>query len=130
MTESTVPLPQGGKSMAHWHDVISNLTDPTKSLRSAIPDTWKGFAELHKGAMAEGALSASMKEVIALAIAAADECDGCIAYHAKGAARKGASPEEVAEALGVVLLMTGGPGTVYGPRAWQAYNEFKADQSG
>lgn len=116
--------------MAHWHDVISNLTEPTKELRSAIPDTWKGFADLHRGAMAAGALPAHVKELIALAIAAADECDGCIAYHAKGAARKGASTEEVAETLGVVLLMTGGAGTVYGPRAWQAYHEFKADQGG
>ena len=93
--------------MAHWHDVISNLAEPTKSLRSAIPDAGKGFAELHKGAMAAGELPAHVKEIIALAISVADECDGCIAYHAKGAARKGASAQEVAEALGVVLLMTG-----------------------
>jgi AhpD family alkylhydroperoxidase len=77
--------------------------------------------------MAEGAISAGMKEVIALAISVADECDGCVAAHARGAARKGATPEEVAEALGVALLMTGGPGTIYGPRAWAAYLEFKGD---
>ena len=115
--------------MTHWHDVISNLAEPTKSLRSAIPDTWKGFAELHRNAMAAGSLPAHTKELIALAISVTDECDGCIAYHAKGAARKGATPEEVAETLGVTLLMNGGSGTVYGPRAWQAYNDFKADQA-
>lgn len=115
--------------MAHWHDLISTLGEPTRSLRAAIPDTWKGFTELHRGAMAAGALPAATKELIALAIATVEECDGCIAYHAKGAARKGASPEEVAEALGVALLMSGGPGTVYGPRAWEAYNEFRADQN-
>ncbi|MDX1689721.1 MAG: carboxymuconolactone decarboxylase family protein [Acidimicrobiia bacterium] len=113
--------------MGHYHDVIEELAEPTKSLRSAIPDTWKGFAALHRGAMADGVLSAGIKEVIALAIAVADECDGCIAYHAKAAARKGATPEEVAEGLGVALLMKGGPGTVYGPRAWAAYQEFAAD---
>ena len=69
-----------------------------------------------------------MKEVIALVIAVRDECDGCIAAHARGAARKGATPEQVAEALGVALLMMGGPGTVYGPRAWQAYHEFREPQ--
>ena len=113
--------------MGHWHDVITNLAEPTKSLRSAIPDAWSGFAAMHKGAMQEGALPASIKEIIALAIAVTDRCDGCIAYHAKGAARKGATPEQVAEALGVALLMNGGPATVYGPRAWQAYLEFKGE---
>ena len=113
--------------MGHYHDVLSEISEPVKSLRAAIPDTWRGFAELHRGAMADGAIPARIKEVIALAIAVAEECDGCIASHAKGAARKKATPEEVAEGLGVAILMTGGPGTVYGPRAWAAYQEFAAD---
>ena len=35
-----------------------------------------------------------------------------------------ATPEEVAEALSVALLMDGGTATVYGPRAWAAFEEF------
>ena len=110
--------------MGHYHDLLNELADPTKSLRTAIPDAWAGFAQLHRGALGEGALPPHIKEVIALVISVVDECDGCIAAHARGAARKGASPEEVAEALGVTLLMRGGPATVYGPRAWQAFLEF------
>ncbi|MDQ1439168.1 MAG: hypothetical protein QOK43_2797 [Acidimicrobiaceae bacterium] len=34
--------------------------------------------------------------------------------------------EEVAEALGVAILMNGGPGTVHAPRAFAAYEEFAA----
>ena len=75
--------------------------------------------------VASPALSVAMKEVIALALAVAQQCDGCIAYHARGAVRHGATPGQVAEALGVALLMNGGPATVYGPRAWAAYNEFR-----
>jgi hypothetical protein len=30
----------------------------------------------------------------------------------------------VAEAIGVTLLMNGGPGTVYGPRAYDAFCEY------
>ena len=52
---------------------------------------------------------------MALSIAVVKQCDGCIAYHAKAAARRGATPEEVAEALGVALLMDGGTASVYGP---------------
>jgi alkylhydroperoxidase/carboxymuconolactone decarboxylase family protein YurZ len=51
-------------------------------------------------------------------------CDGCIAYHAKAAARAGATPGEVAELLGVALLMDGGTASVYAPRAWEAFTEF------
>jgi AhpD family alkylhydroperoxidase len=110
--------------MGHWHDVVEDLKGPTRSLRDAIPEAWKGFGAMHKGAMSEGELPVAMKEVIALVLAVAQQCDGCIAYHARGAVRHGATPGQVAEALGVALLMMGGPATVYGPRAWAAYNEY------
>lgn len=110
--------------MAHWHDVSKELHSQTKALRELIPDAWSGFVAMHHGAMGDGVLSRSTKELIALAISVVDECDGCIAAHARGAARHGATTEEVAEALGVALLMSGGPGTVWGPRAFAAYQEF------
>lgn len=47
--------------------------------------------------------------------------------HAEGAARAGATPEEVAEAIGVAILMNGGPATVFGPRAFAAFREFAID---
>jgi alkylhydroperoxidase/carboxymuconolactone decarboxylase family protein YurZ len=53
-------------------------------------------------------------------------CDGCIAYHAKAAARAGATMGEVAELLGLALLMDGGTASVYAPRAWEAFEEFRA----
>ncbi|MEZ4519831.1 MAG: carboxymuconolactone decarboxylase family protein [Chloroflexota bacterium] len=46
-----------------------------------IPDTLTGFQALHKGAVKEGALTTTTKELIALGIAVAVRCDGCIAYH-------------------------------------------------
>jgi len=104
--------------------VLDELREPTMSLRAASAGAWAGFASLHDAAMADGALPRRVKELIALAISVAKECDGCIVSHAKGAARHGATPEEVAEALSVALLMNGGPATVYGPRAWAAYREF------
>jgi len=51
-------------------------------------------------------------------------CDGCIASHARGAARAGATAAEAAEAIGVAILMQGGPATVYGARAYTAFCEF------
>ena len=51
-------------------------------------------------------------------------CDGCIASHARGAVRAGASKQEAADAIGVAIMMHGGPGTVYGARAFAAFCEF------
>jgi len=106
--------------------VIHDLQEPTRSLRRMIPDAWAGFAQLHDASMHDGALPARVKELMALAIAVVKRCDGCIAYHAQAAARHGASPEEVAEALGVALLMDGGPASVYAPRAWDAFRQVVA----
>jgi AhpD family alkylhydroperoxidase len=110
--------------MGHYHDVAQDLREPTRDLRKAIPETWAGFADLHKSAMADGALPTRIKELIALAIGVIEHCDGCVAYHARAAAVAGATPEEVAEALGVTLLMGGGPASVWAPRALAAYREF------
>ncbi len=74
--------------------------------------------------MSDGALPRQVKELVALAIAVAKRCDGCIAYHAKAAALAGATRQEAAEALGVALLMDGGTASVYGPRALAAFDEF------
>jgi AhpD family alkylhydroperoxidase len=81
---------------------------------------------LHRAAVADGVVPSRIKELVALAIAVAKECDGCIAYHASAAARLGATEEEVAEVLGVALLMGGGPASVWAPRAFDAYREFAA----
>jgi AhpD family alkylhydroperoxidase len=110
--------------MTHFTEVLEELREPTRSLRRAAPQTWAAFAELHRAAVADGALSSRTKELMALVVAVVKQCDGCIASHAKAAARQGATPEEVSEALGVALLMDGGSATVYGPRAWAAYQEF------
>jgi AhpD family alkylhydroperoxidase len=110
--------------MGEYTDVIDDLRVPTRDLGEAIPETWAGFAKLHASAVADGALPARTKELMALAIAVVKQCDGCIAYHAKAAARRGATSDEVAEALGVALLMDGGTASVYSPRAWDAYREF------
>jgi AhpD family alkylhydroperoxidase len=110
--------------MGHYHDVAADLRQPTRDLRKAIPDTWAGFAALHQSAMAEGALPTRIKELMALVIGVSEHCDGCVAYHARAAAAAGATEAEVAEALGVALLMGGGPASVWAPRALEAFREF------
>ncbi len=116
--------------MSHGKEVLDGLREPAAALRQHIPDVYAGFAQTHKAALSDGYLDGKTKELIALGIAVSQQCDGCIASHARGAAFKGATLEEAAEAIGVSILMSGGPATVYGPRAYAAFQEFheKAQQ--
>ena len=108
----------------HGKDVLTELAPLHRELRHAIPDVYKGFGELHKAAFTAGELDVKTKELIALAIGVVEGCDGCIASHAQAAARAGASRQEAAEAIGVTFLMNGGPATIYGPRAYDAFCGF------
>jgi AhpD family alkylhydroperoxidase len=121
--ESEARLPLRSRVVIHPLEVIGEIREPARELREQIPDVLAGYAAMQRAVLADGALPAKMKELIALAIAATRECDGCIAAHALGAARKGATPEEVAEAMGVVIQMNGGPGMVWAPRAYAAFRE-------
>lgn len=110
----------------HGKQVLDGLRPLSRELRRQIPDVYKAFADLHAAALAPGALDTKTKELIALAIGIAERCDGCIASHARGAAMAGAVDAEVAEVVGVAMLMVGGPATVYGPRALDAFRGFAA----
>ena len=114
-----------GREQSHGTAVLDELLPLHRKLRKAIPATYSGFAALHQGALAAGALDTKTKELIALAIAVIERCDGCIASHAQAAARAGATCEEAAEALGVTFLMGGGPASIYAPRAYQAFCSFR-----
>ncbi|MDA8359959.1 MAG: carboxymuconolactone decarboxylase family protein [Actinomycetota bacterium] len=107
-----------------YHQVAQELAGPYRELGELAPDVVKAYAALHHAAMADGQLSAKVKELIALAVAVTRECDGCIVSHARGAARRGATEAEIAETMGVVVMMNGGPGTVWGPRALAAFKEY------
>ena len=104
--------------------ILDELRQPVKDLHDHIPAVFGGYRALASAAMGDGALDAKTKELIALAIAVTKQCDGCMASHARSAARRGATAAEVAEALGVAILMNGGPGTVHAPRAFEAFQEF------
>lgn len=111
-------------SHSHGQAVLDDLAPLGRDLRRAIPDVYKGFHELHKAAFAPGVLDTRTKELIALAIAVMEQCDGCIASHGRGAVKAGATKQEAAEAIGVTYLMGGGPASIYGPRAYAAFCEF------
>ncbi|GHE84365.1 hypothetical protein GCM10017786_15020 [Amycolatopsis deserti] len=84
---------------------------------SATGAVMKAFHAMHQAAVAPGALETSTKELLALAIAIATQCDGCIAWHVTNAIKAGATRDQVLETIGVAVMMGGGPATYYGSKA-------------
>jgi AhpD family alkylhydroperoxidase len=111
--------------MGQYQDEIKKIGPPSAELRALVPDVYEGFATTYRAVYKDGALPAATKELMAVAIAVSQGCKGCIASHARGAARKGATEEQMAETIGVTIQMGGGPASVYGPEAWDAFKEFK-----
>ena len=65
-----------------WQAMAAELTGDIRSLRAGAPDVMKGFSALAQAALKADALDTKTKELIALAIAVATRCDGCIAFRA------------------------------------------------
>lgn len=109
-------------AVGDWQNFIGQTDARMAALRKGIPGVAKGFHELARSAIGEGALDPKTKELIALAIGITARCDGCLAYHAKAAAKFGASRQEIMEAIGVAVYMGGGPSMIYGAEALAAFD--------
>lgn len=109
------------KQYAQYYEHLNELMG---TLGKAAPEAMSGFEALHRGAIADGALTKKVKELMGLSIAVCVRCDGCIAYHVHDALEAGASRDEIAEAIGVAVLMGGGPSVVYGSEALEALEQF------
>jgi AhpD family alkylhydroperoxidase len=96
------------------------------AMRSEVPDVMKGFGELSRAAMADGAIDKKTKELIAMALGVASRCDPCIGFHAQALVKLGATRQELLEMLGVVTYMGGGPSLMYCANAVAAFDEFSA----
>jgi len=95
-------------------------------LRKQAPEAMAGFGQLHEGAMKAGALSVKQKELISIGIGITQHCDGCIAFHMHEALVEGATRQEIVEAIGVGIMMGGGPSLMYSAHAMDALDQFEA----
>jgi AhpD family alkylhydroperoxidase len=109
-----------------WPAMATELTGDIRSLRAGAPEVMKGFSALAQAALKADALDTKTKELIALAIAVATRCDGCIAFHAEAAIKHGASRAEVLEAMGMAVYMGAGPNVMYAAQALEAFDQFSA----
>lgn len=90
-------------------------------------ETLTEFNAMSTAALADGALDKKTKELIALAIGVAKQCDGCIGFHTRTLKRLGATDEEIAEVLAMTIYMGGGPTAMYAADAWSAWEALNGD---
>jgi len=89
--------------------LMQSINENLAPFRKTQSEVMAGFGQLSKAAMAEGAVSAKHKEMIALAIGISQHCSGCIAFHVKVLRRLGCTRAEFEEVLALCVYMGGGP---------------------
>ncbi|MDE2410168.1 MAG: carboxymuconolactone decarboxylase family protein [Sphingomonadales bacterium] len=109
-----------------WPEMAKELSGAIKEVRLGTPEVMKAFSAMAAAATGPGVLDAKTKELIALAIAVAIRCDGCVAFHAQAAVRHGATRDEIMETMGMSLYMGAGPSLMYAAQAVEAYDQFAA----
>ena len=82
--------------------------DLTHMQRELAPGAASAFNDFSRAVFADGALSAKIKNIIAVAAAHVTQCPYCIRGHTRAALRGGASPQELMEAIWVAAEMRAG----------------------
>ncbi len=109
-----------------WPKIAQDMTGVVRELRGGAPEVMKSFSALARAALDGTALDAKTKELIALGISVAVRCDACVAFHAEAAVKRGATREEVLEAMGMAVYMGAGPSVMYAAQALEAFEQFRA----
>lgn len=90
---------------------------------------YKKFLELEQATYVDGALSTKTKELVAIGISAAINCESCIQWHTEYALRAGATEEEILEALEVAMEIGGGKAIGTARMAFEVIEQFKKGDS-
>ncbi len=101
-----------------------NTTPELTGMRKALaPDTEQAFRKFSEQVFADGALPSKTKQLIAVAAAHITQCPYCIRGHTKAALRRGATPEEIMEAIWVAAEMRAGGGYAHSTIALDTIRE-------
>ena len=99
--------------MEDMKKVLKELDSNLKTFAKEYPEQTNAFFGFLEKVEKDGALDNKTKELVALGIAVAKHCNGCIAYHTANLLKLKATKDEIMEAGFVGVLMDGGPGLVY-----------------
>jgi AhpD family alkylhydroperoxidase len=76
--------------------------------RDLSPETHEAFQAFSRQVFADGALDKKTKQLIAVAVAHVTQCQFCIKGHTRAALRRGATEQELMEAIWVAAEMRAG----------------------
>jgi AhpD family alkylhydroperoxidase len=85
-----------------------------KKMGELAPAAWNAFRAFDEAAMADGAVSAKTKELIALGVALTTQCPYCLEIHTKRAKAAGCSEAEIAETTLVAAALRAGAAVTHG----------------
>lgn len=105
--------------------LMQSINENLAPFRKVQPEVMAGFGQMSKAAMAEGAVSAKHKEMIALAVGITQHCSGCIVFHVKVLRRLGCTRAEFEEVLALCVYMAGGPGLMEVAEAIAAWDAME-----
>lgn len=88
-----------------------------ENLEAHAPEAMRAFVAFDKAALAEGAIPAKYKELMALAVAFTTQCPYCIEIHSNNARKFGTSDREIAEAILVAAALRAGGAITHGTHA-------------
>lgn len=109
-----------------FNELTKGISAQLAKIRKEMPEVMAGFSALAQASTKDGALDKKTKELIAMALAVASRCPGCIGFHSQTLVKLEASREELLETLGMAIYMGGGPSLMYAAEALEAFEEFSA----
>jgi AhpD family alkylhydroperoxidase len=83
-----------------------------KRLTELKSGVYAAFLDMEERAFSDGALPKKVKELIALGISVAVNCESCMQWHLEQAKEAGATSSEILEAIEVGIEMPSGKATV------------------
>jgi AhpD family alkylhydroperoxidase len=92
----------------------ANNIKKLKKYAQLTPTAWEKFISWDGAVMADGAIPAKTKELIALAVASTTQCVYCLEIHTKKAKNLGCSDAEIAEAVMVSAAIRAGGSITHG----------------
>jgi AhpD family alkylhydroperoxidase len=108
----------------NYKEITGELLPFVAQLHKELPGVMQAFSSMGKAATEENALDKKTKELIAIALAVANHCEGCIGFHVQTLVKLGVSREALVEALGMAIYMGGGPSVMYAAEALHAFADL------